>query len=244
MLHDECSPERTPSQSGLCVPVTYRAEWDDGFGAQGWKLDTAIDDREVIACTSYTGKKSPTSVLVHDILDHLVSGFPLSGYHNEAVATTLHGLRNGIEFQSSFQWMVDEIVAATSLNESLSPFLSPAVADLLTVDAELGLAQKNQLLDRLGTEALHQELLAGFFRVGLGGIPQAIQRWAHQGIDFSKMRTFGFALQALLEQADAYVTEHKSQCVHARFFISNDACRMHIDIAPVPAPHTLMEPVS
>lgn len=244
MPHDEHSPERTPGQSGVCIPITYRAEWDDGFGAQGWKLDTALDDRQVIACTSYTGHKSPTSVLVHDILDHLVSGLPLSGYRSEAVATTVHGLRNGIEVQSSFQWMVDEIVAATHLNESLSPFLSPAVANLLTADAGPGLPQKNQLLDRLGKEALHKALLAGFFRVGLAGIPQAMQQWANQGLEFSKMRAIGFALQALLQRADAYVSERKSQCTHARFIISNDTCHMHIDTASVSDPHTLTERVS
>lgn len=245
MRHDDKhSNEHIPSQPVVCIPVIYRAEWDDGFGAQGWKLEAAVDDRQVIACMSYTGHKSPTSVLVHDILDHLVSGLSLSGYHNEAVATTLHGLRNGIEFQSSFEWMVDEIVAATQLNESLSPFLSSAVVSLLTADAEPGLPQKNHLLDRLGKDALRKVLLAGFFRVGLAGVPRAIQQWADQGIDFSKTRAIGFALQALLQRADSYVSERKSRCANARFIISNDTCHMHIDIASASDPHTLTEPVS
>lgn len=244
MPHDDkYLNERMPSQAMVCIPITYRAEWDDGFGAQGWKLDAAIDDRQVVACMSYTGHKSPTSVLVHDILDHMVSGLSLSGYRNEAVATTLHGLRNGIEFKSSFEWMVDEIVAAAHLNESLSPFLTPALANLLTADAGPGLAQKNQLLDRVGKEALRKGLLAGFFRVGLAGIPHAIQQWADQGIDFSKMRTIGFALQALFKRADAYVSERRSQCARARCIISNGSCHMHIDIASVPGLHTLTEPV-
>jgi hypothetical protein len=239
MPHDQRSPESTRGQPGIYVPLTYRAQWEDGFGAHGWKLDIAVDDRRVIACTSYTGHKSPTSVLVHDILDHLVSGFPQSGYRNEAVATTLHGLRNGIEFQSSFEWMVDEIVAADDLDESILPFLSPAAANLLTSGTELGLHQKNQLLDRLGKEALRKVLLAGFFRVGLEGIPQAIQQWTNQGLDFSRMRAIGFALQVLLRRADAYVSEQKIQYAQARFFLSNDACDLSVTDSC-----TLTEPVS
>ena len=74
----------------LEFPLVYRREWQDGYGARGWKLDIAIQDHEVVACTSYTGQKSQTSVLIHDLLDHLVSGFWLSGYRNEARATAMH----------------------------------------------------------------------------------------------------------------------------------------------------------
>ena len=80
MVHGTSDPSQ-PSvakrlRSGsLVVPVTYRKEWQDGFGARSWKLDAAANDRMVIASTSYTGEKIATSVLVHDLLDHCVSGF-------------------------------------------------------------------------------------------------------------------------------------------------------------------------
>lgn len=231
-----------PSQSGVYVPLTYRAEWDDGFGAQGWKL-AEVDDRQVIACTSYTGEKSPTSVLVHDILDHQVSGLSFRGYRDEAVATTLHGLRNGIEFQSSFEWMVDEILAATGLDESLLPFLSSAEANLLDRGVGPGLPQKNQLLERLGKETLRKVLMAGFFRAGLEGLTDAIQQWTIKGLGFSKMRAFGLALQVLLQRADDYVCEHKIQYVRAHFYLSNDACSLHIDISSEKDLHIMTEAV-
>lgn len=43
----------------ITVPVIYRHEWADGFGARGWKLEVAIDDSEVIAATSETGLRIP-----------------------------------------------------------------------------------------------------------------------------------------------------------------------------------------
>lgn len=69
-----------PCDDGIVFPACYRDGWQDGYGACGWKLEVALSDPAIIACTAYTGKQVPTSVLVHDILDHLVSGFGLSGY--------------------------------------------------------------------------------------------------------------------------------------------------------------------
>ncbi len=74
---------KTPS---LVIPVTYKREWQDGFGARGWKLDCALDDPNVIAATAETGCQINTSVLVHDILDHYISGFPLT-WINHKIST-------------------------------------------------------------------------------------------------------------------------------------------------------------
>ena len=60
------------------VAVTYKRQWDDGYGARGWKLDATIGDPAIIASTRETGEKIKTSVFVHDILDHLLSGFGIS----------------------------------------------------------------------------------------------------------------------------------------------------------------------
>jgi hypothetical protein len=49
----------------------YGRTWRDGFGARGWKVAGAVNDPEVIASTAETGERIPTSVFVHDILDHL-----------------------------------------------------------------------------------------------------------------------------------------------------------------------------
>lgn len=71
------------TDNGIRIPVTYRHEWHDGFGARGWKLDYSLDDPYIIAATAETGNRIPTSVLVHDILDHYLCGLPLSGQRNE-----------------------------------------------------------------------------------------------------------------------------------------------------------------
>ena len=55
----------------------YRSVWQDGFGARGWKLASAIDDPAVIAATAETGERIPTSVFVHDILDHTLCGLAM-----------------------------------------------------------------------------------------------------------------------------------------------------------------------
>lgn len=101
--------------------LTYHSEWQDGFGAQGWKLDLAMNNPQVIACTAYTGEKTQTSVLVHDILDHLVSGFWLSGYENEARATAMHGIRNGIEIRFSYR-LIRHPVCVSAVASARSKF--------------------------------------------------------------------------------------------------------------------------
>ncbi len=214
--------------SGISIPVTYQSEWQDGFGAHGWKLDLTASDDRVIACTSYTGDKTPTSVLIHDMLDHLVSGFPLSGYRNEAMATTMHGLRNGIETTSSFEWMANEMLTASDLNESLLPFLPANLAGTLPDDITPGLAQVNHLLQHTGRDKLHSILLEGFFRVGMEGVPRAIRQWHQQDLAFCKMRGIGLALQALLEQADGLVMDIDSPGLSAIFNVSSDACEIQL----------------
>lgn len=79
------------------VSVTYRREWQDGYGARGWKLDVSLDDPEVIASTAEAGLRLPTSVLIQDILDHHLSGLALGGHRNEAVALHQLGLRTGAD---------------------------------------------------------------------------------------------------------------------------------------------------
>ena len=87
----------------VVVRVTYRSEWPDGFGARGWKLDIALDDPEIIASTPSPGERINTSVLVHDILDHYVSGFPPSGHRNEAMALIQLSTRTGSDPRSDYE---------------------------------------------------------------------------------------------------------------------------------------------
>ncbi|HEB97490.1 MAG TPA: hypothetical protein ENI96_13790, partial [Sedimenticola thiotaurini] len=91
------------SRQRMRIPVTYRDEWQDGFGARGWKLDASLMESTVISSTAYTGEKVPTSVLVHDILDHLLSGFGFSGHRNEAMAVVQLASRTGADIEISFR---------------------------------------------------------------------------------------------------------------------------------------------
>ncbi len=105
------------------IPVTWRLEWDDGFGARGWKLDDSLNDPYVIAATADTGSRIATSVPVHDILDHYLCGLPLSGHRNEAIALVQLGLRTGSSPAPDFAAMVDEDLLQGRVNgESMRSF--------------------------------------------------------------------------------------------------------------------------
>ncbi|MCF7984775.1 MAG: hypothetical protein K9L70_10260 [Thiohalocapsa sp.] len=80
---------------GVHVPVQWRRCRDDGLGAQGWKLVANVDDPEIIAVTGHASGPVGTSVLVHDILDHLLCGFAASGHRAEAMALRQLTLRSG-----------------------------------------------------------------------------------------------------------------------------------------------------
>lgn len=90
------------------VPVTYRREWQDGFGARGWKLDVSIGEPSVIAATAEHGTRIPTSVLMHDILDHHPCGFGIGGHRNETMEPMQLASRTGADPCVDFRQIVDE----------------------------------------------------------------------------------------------------------------------------------------
>ena len=212
---------------GKRVDVTYHAQWQDGYGAQGWKLDVAMDDPLVIACTAYTGGKTSTSVLVHDILDHLVSGFPFSGYANEARATAMHGLRNGIEVRSSYEWMVDEILNDNACEEQLTEFLQGTIVE--------GVAAPNcpgemmaSLIANHGRAKVKGHMVEGLFRAGLSGIPAALLSWEKQHLDFTRMHAIGMCLQGLLVEAQDVIENAAMEYAKGRIVVGNTACEFLI----------------
>ncbi|MCA1806103.1 MAG: hypothetical protein LC646_12430, partial [Xanthomonadaceae bacterium] len=106
------------------IPVSYRREWQDGFGARGWKLDVSIDEPSVIAATAEHGMRVPTSVLVHDILDHHLCGFGIGGHRNEAMALLQLAARTGADPRVDFRQIVDEDLMQGHCNgEPLLAFL-------------------------------------------------------------------------------------------------------------------------
>jgi hypothetical protein len=215
--------------AGIAFALTYHSEWQDGYGAQGWKLDLARNDPAVVACTAYTGEKTPTSVLVHDILDHLVSGFPLSGYANEARATAMHGLRNGIEVRSSYEWMADELLNGDGRDE-LARFLPPDL--LVGVPGGTGSdAAIAALIAAHGRDRLKSRIVERFFGIGLSGIPVAFANWQKQRLEFERMHGIGLCLQALLVKAQDFIGRSAIEAATGRCQIGNMACEFIVATA-------------
>jgi len=104
-----CSVEQYPQNllrtddDGVQVPVTYKKVWDDGFGARGWKVNATIGDPEIIASTRETGQRINTSVFIHDILDHFLSGFGVSGHRSEAMALIQLSKRTGSDPRPDYE---------------------------------------------------------------------------------------------------------------------------------------------
>jgi len=187
------------------VPVTYRARWADGFGARGWKLDAAMAEAEVIAATAYTGERIPTSVLVHDILDHWVPGFPLSGHRAEAKALVQLAGRTGADPTPDYQQMVDEdLLRGDCQGEPLATFLPPELGPHLP--AEGGDRDRMRALrDRLGDGLVRATLTTRFVQLGWTGVEEAQAAWRRTGLSYDRRAELGLALQRLFERLDRFV---------------------------------------
>jgi hypothetical protein len=214
---------------GIIVPVTYKREWDDGFGARGWKLDISAHDPEIIASTAYPGENIPTSVLIHDILDHLVSGFGPSGHRNEAMALMQLHLRTGSSIHPDIQQMIEEdILQGCVIGETLESFLPH---DLLVHLPGAGLSGKEKmtaLVTRLGRERVLTGLLNLFHELGVRGIPLAETGWKGYGLDYSRRTATGLCLQSLLENADQHVSGLAADHACGDFIIGNTACALRL----------------
>ncbi len=218
-----------PGFEPVWVPVAYRTEWPDGFGARGWKLDAAVGDCHVIASTVYTGEKVPTSVLVHDVLDHYISGFGFSGHRNEAMATAQLGLRGGAEIRSSYLLMVHDILHGEVEGESLDTFLPPSLKRLLPTEALVSVEKMHYLAERLSKGELHSILLSHFYEIGLSGVPRAIASWTSHGLDYERRAAIGLCLQRLLARAETLPELRAGQSIHGAFSLDNELCALALE---------------
>ncbi len=206
------------------IPVTYRDEWQDGFGARGWKLDASLKDGTVIASTAYTGEKVPTSVLIHDILDHFLCGFGFSGHRNEAMAVIQLASRTGADNEISFRPMVEEVMRGRILGESIETFLPDTLKRHLLDGILSDKEQMNHLSYRLGKQRLQSLLLAHFQAIGEEGIGQAKTHWHKAGLDYERRTAIGLCLQELLVQADEMALNHQWKHNRSCFLIDNGEC--------------------
>ena len=215
------------------VPVTYRRLWDDGFGARGWKVNATIGDPEIIASTRETGQRIATSVFVHDILDHFLSGFGVSGHRSEAMALIQLLKRTGSDPEPDYEQLIREDILRGRVNgESLSEFLPAELYSMIPDDSEM--TDKDvieYLLDRLGEKLLTRYLVNHFFALGVAGEAHAAESWQKLGMDTRKRTETGQALQTLLAMIDKAVEEHAVEELHGIIGIS----RSHVFFKAEPA---------
>lgn len=212
------------------VAVTYRREWQDGYGARGWKLDAAMADPEVIAATAETGLRLPTSVLVHDILDHHLCGLALGGHRNEAVALHQLGLRTGADPLPDIVQMVDEdLMHGGVVGESMRDFLPESLLAVLPSGLDDDRAIVDHLATRLGREGLRQALIERMRDIGRDRAETARARYRQSGLDHARRGVLGLALQALLARIDGRAVMEDWDEAHGIFVMTDDHCALRLD---------------
>lgn len=220
--------------SEVVIKLTYKQIWDDGYGACGWKLDSTLNDPEIIASTPYHGERITTSVLIHDMLDHYLSGFGPSGHRNEAMALTQLGSRTGADIRRDFEQMIDEdILCGNVVGEPLQTFLPPILIGLLPSTLSTNTESMAFLVQKIGRESLRAILVERFYELGKPGIPIAIANFQAHGLNYAHRTATGNALQTLFEWLDQIVGELGLVESHVHFYIGNTLCRAIIDDARV-----------
>ena len=205
------------------VPVTYKKVWDDGFGARGWKVDATIGDPEIIASTRETGQRINTSVFIHDILDHFLSGFGVSGHRSEAMALIQLSKRAGSDPGSDYEQLVREDILNGRVNgETLMDFLPADLHALVPENSTMTDKETIAFLrEQTGEDRLIKSLLVHFFKLGKAGENHADESWKILGLDTSKRTGIGLALQSLLGVIDQTVEELGIEELHGMISLYN-----------------------
>lgn len=205
------------------VPVTYKKVWDDGFGASGWKVDATINDPEIIASTRGTGQRISTSVFIHDILDHFLSGFGVSGHRSEAMALIQLSKRTGSDPVSDYEQLIREDILNGRVNgETLKDFLPADLQALVPADSAMtDLETIVFLREQTGEDRLMKSLVDHFFKLGRDGEDHADDSWTILGLDTNKRAGIGLALQSLLEVIDQAVEQLEIEELHGVININN-----------------------
>jgi len=217
------------NDKAACVCCRYRRCWEDGYGARGWKLTAATDDPEVIAATAETGSRIPTSVFVHDILDHRLCGLGASGHRNEAIALVQLGTRTGTDPTPDFAQMVDEdLMQGRVSGESLMAFLPPDLGGLLPSTVRGPEAVIAWLRGRLGAQVLRQRLIDWLSELGARGAVGARERYESHGLDYDQRGSLGLALQTLFAAADSVALARNWLSASAEVRVDRERCGLRI----------------
>lgn len=209
---------------GVSIPVTYCRSWNDGFGARGWKLDIAIGDPEIIASTRETGQRIHTSVFVHDILDHFLSGFDVSGHRSEAMALIQLSKRTCSDPGPDYRQMVREDIMNGRVNgESLTSFLPERLEKLLPPRKKLSDKEIIAYLrQEMGEAKLEDALVEHFYTLGKTGEGHALRSWEALGLDPEKRTEIALALQRLLEVVDTAAEDTGAEMIKGYIVIEGE----------------------
>ena len=219
----------------VIVGARYQRVWDDGFGARGWKLECALDDPWIIASTRETGGAIPTSVFVHDILDHLLSGFAPSGHRAEAMALVQLGDRTGSDIDPDFEQLAREDLLAGRVNgEPLAHFLGPELMSMAGSHPRDPRAVVDDLRRCLGTRELVRRIAARFRTVGMVGRPHARRSWARLCLPYAERTRLGLTLQRLLVQADSHAESASLVQADARIDVTPGECTLELRTPETP----------
>ena len=210
-------------EASIQVPVTYKKVWNDGFGARGWKVDATIGDLAIIASTRETGQRINTSVFVHDILDHFLSGFGVSGHRSEAMALIQLSKRTGSDPGPDYEQLVREDILNGMVNgEALMDFLPADLHALIPENTTMTVKETMAYLrEEIGEERLIKSLVDNFFALGKKGERHASDSWKTLGLDTNKRTDIGLALQSLLGVIDKTVEEMVVEELHGIISINN-----------------------
>ena len=207
---------------GVHVPVRYAAVWEDGLGARGWKLDLPGLGSDVIAATPFAGERIPTSVFVHDIVDHHLCGFALSGYRDEAGALMQLAQRTGSDPVADFRQIIDEDLLPGAFESDdwreLLPCSLVARVDA-AADPRAGMAA---LRTEWGDGVLRALFSAGFVDVGWALAASARAAWESHGLDYARRPATALALQELFQWMDAKVQQAGLEQASGVFTIAPD----------------------
>lgn len=218
-------------ESIVIIECTYHTLWEDGFGARGWKINQSMDDPAVIASTAETGTRIPTSVFVHDIVDHHLCGLELSGHRNEAIALLLLHERTRSDPAADFEQLINEDIIRGHVN-------GEAMADFLPQDLRKNIPLRYSRDDKLtigflcgllGEPQLRKKLVQHFFQIGHNNRKSALKNWNKTGLDYSKRAAIGLSIQRLLSRIDPVLISKSPTVVHGQLHINNHSCQLEMD---------------
>lgn len=213
----------------VSVPVTYHRVWKDGFGARGWKLDCSIGDPVVIAATAETGLRIPTSVLVHDLLDHHLCGIKIGGHANEAIALIQLEHRTGSNPRPDIRQMIEEDLLQGCVNgQPMREFLPPSLLALVPKDLKDDQAIIAMLRRRLGRARLGDALEYHLLALGHAGDQRARRHFESLGLRYECRQQIGICLQRILTRADTELLEASVDSAFGKFVVGNDYCDLKL----------------